>query len=687
AAEIRWLQVQTYFTLRPQVARGANVMLSQQAGFHTNTGAFIGNTGGLPPSDAPLFALASGDLDQALKTCRAFLDHHPVGSRATRAAWMIAEALQTAGRADDAIAAYRDFIAGKGFQLPEGEAATAMDDEIRAAPATHLTTLRQRALYRIGQIQAGQRKFAEAIATWQTYVKEHPNGSEWSEAQNAIIDAEFQIGLGALTDKREDEARERFDAFLRAHPLDPRAPRILYLFGAIHEARALDAAEAAAMLKSGALLETKLGEYEKALKLYQKLASERGDGDAAAAVARLSEKSLTLAAERVFRTNEKPVVKLTTRNIAKCEVRVYQIDLRAFFRKTHGVTGVEALDVSLIQPDKVWTHEIEGFRKYQPFERELEIPFPGNRAGACVVTVADDDWESTVLVLRSDLEMIVKSSRREVLGFVQNMVTGRPAEGVEMLVSDGKGVAVTGKTGKDGVFKTPLDSLKELEDVRVFALRDGHCACHNLPLAGLKLSTGLAPKGYLYTERPAYLPGETVAMRGVLREVKDGSYAIPADSAFHISFHDPEGRLLSTQQVKLSAFGTFHANLELPTGAALGSYTMKAWQERKDKEPLTFEGAFVVREFKLEKIKLTMDGGHAPGRLLLGRAPRRPRAALRAPRPARGTAHHRCRRQGPYLFRHHRHDTRQCPDPHRLARRRECHPERVIYPRAARFRH
>lgn len=645
AAEIRWLQVQTFFALRPQVARSANIMQSQQAGFHTNTGAFIGNTGGLPATDAPLFALTSGDLDQALKACRGFLEHHPIGSRATRAAWMAAEALQSAGRADDAIAAYRDFIAGKGFQLPEGEAATTIDDEIRAAPATHLATLRQRALYRIGQIQAGQRKFAEAIATWQTYVKEHPNGSEWSEAQNAIIDAEFQIGLGALTEKREDEARERFDAFLRAHPLDPRASRILYLFGAIHEARALDAAEAkepaeavaahyrkaidewanlvskypespearAAMLKSAALLETKLGEYEKALKLYQKLASERGDGEAAAAVARLSEKSLTLAAERVFRTNEKPVVKLTTRNIAKCEVRVYQIDLRAFFRKTHGVTGVEALDVSLIQPDKVWTHETEGFRKYQPFERDLEIPFPGNRAGACVVTVADDDWESTVLVLRSDLEMIVKSSRREVLGFVQNLVTGRPAEGVEMLVSDGMGVAVTGKTGKDGVFKTPLDSLKELADVRVFALRDGHCASYNLPLAGLKLSTGLTPKGYLYTERPAYLPGETVAMRGVLREVKDGSYAIPADSAFHISFHDPEGRLLSTQQVKLSAFGTFHATLELPTGAALGAYTMKAWQERKDKEPLTFEGAFVVREFKLEKIKLTLE---TPSRVL-----------------------------------------------------------------------
>lgn len=644
AAEIRWLRIQTFFSPRPQIVPQSNV-ISQQTAFNRNTNAFIGNTGGLPVTDAQLFVLANGDLDGAIKTCREFLTHHPEGSRAVRTAWMIAEALQAAGRADDAITAYRDFIGGKDFRLPEGDAATTIDEELRAAPATHFANLKMRALHRIGQIQAGQRKYEEAIATWQTYIKEHPNGSEWSACQNAIIDAEFQLGLAALTDRREDQAIERFDAFLRAHPLDERAPRILYLFGAAHEARALDAEEAkaapdviaghyrraidewaklvskypdsaearAAMLKSGKLLEEKLGEFERALKLYQKLATERGDGEAAGAVARLTRKSLDISAERVFRTNEKPVVRLNTRNIEQCEVRVYRIDLQAYFRKMHGITGVEGLDVSLIQPDKTWTFKPKDYRKYQPLSQEVEIPFPGEEAGACVVTIGDDDFEATVLVLRSDLELIVKSSRREVLTFVQNLRTGQPAAGAEVLVSDGKGVAATGKTGNDGVFKTPLDSLKDLSDVRVFTLRTGHAASYNLPLAGLQLSSGLTPKGYLYTDRPAYLPGETVSMRGVLRDVKDGSYAIPADAAFKVRFTDPQGRLLSEQAVKLSAFGTFDATLALPATAALGDYAMTAIQELKDRPPLTFQGTFSVREFKLEKIRLSLE---TPRRIL-----------------------------------------------------------------------
>ena len=140
-------------------------------------------------------------------------------------------------------------------------------------------------------------------------------------------------------------------------------------------------------------------------------------------------------------------MRLKLRNIEQCEVRLYKIDLQAYFRKMHGITGVEGLDVSLIQPDKTWTLKPEGYEKYKPLEQDVEIPFNGNEAGAYVVTIGDDDWESTVLVLRSDLEVVVKSSRREVLAFIQDMRTGKPAAGVELLVSNGTAVAATGKTG------------------------------------------------------------------------------------------------------------------------------------------------------------------------------------------------------------------------------------------------
>jgi len=650
-AEIRWLMVQSFFNRPINITnlQGIPSELPSQVvessypvnefGHNNIPGKTIGNTGGLPSTDMILFALRDGELDQAIKTCRDFLSACPEGSRAVRAAWMIAEAYQNSGRADDAIKAYREFIAGQSFRLPAGEAAQKYEEEIRAAPATHLSNLNMRALFRIGTLLDRQKKREDAIATWQSYVKDYPNGPQWSDSQNSIIDAEFQLGMDALTDRKEPLALQRFDEFLRAHPLDPRSPRILYLFGAVHEAKARALAEAkgepaaiaadyrlaieewtklvskypqspearGALMKSGAIHEEKFGEFDKALQIYRKLTGEFAYAEANASITRLTGKLLELSAERAFRTNEPAVVKLKLRNIEKCTFRLHEIDLQAYFRKMHGITGVEGLDVSLIQPDKTWEFKPEGYVKYKPFEQEIKIPFPNGEPGAYVVTVGDDEWESTVLVLRSDLEVIVKASRREVLAFVQNMLTGKPAADVEILVSDGKAVVATGKTGDDGVFKAPIESLKDLADVRLFALGKGHAASFNLDLAGLQLSSGLTAKGYLYTDRPVYLPGETVALRGILREVRGAAYAVPENSEFKLSITDSQSRLLSEQTVKVSRFGTFDSTLVLPAMAASGQYVMAAHQERKGLEPLHFQGSFEVRSFKLEKIKLSME--------------------------------------------------------------------------------
>ncbi|MEI6675820.1 MAG: MG2 domain-containing protein, partial [Verrucomicrobiota bacterium] len=644
AAEIRWLMVRSYFTQDPATMVGRNSIDAilnnpQRVQQISQTSQVIGNTGGLPTTDSVLFVLREGELDPSIKTCREYLAACPEGSRAVRAAWMIAEAYQSVGRADDAIVAYQSFSGGKGFRLPDGEAAQKFEEELRAAPATHLANLKMRAVFRIGLLLNQQKKREAAIATWQGYVKDYPNGPQWSDSQNAIIDAEFELGMDALTDKDEPLALQRFDGFLRAHPLDERAPRILYLFGAVHEAKAMELEKSkgdaaaihagyrkaieewtklvskypqseearSALMKSATLHEEKFGEFDKALQIYRKLTGEFGCAGANDSIARLTGKSLELSAERTFRTHEQAVVKLKLRNIEKCTVRLHEIDLQAYFRKMHGITGVERLDVSLIQPDKTWEFTPEGYAKYQPFEQDIKIPFPANEPGAYVVTVGDDEWESSVLVLRSDLEVIVKSSRREVLAFVQNMRTGKPAAEVEMLVSDGKAVVATGKTEDDGVFKTTLDSLKNLADVRLFALGKGHAASFNLDLAGLQLSSGLTAKGYLYTERPAYQPGATVALRGILREVRDAAYAVPENSEFKLSITDPRGRLLSEQTVKVSAFGTFNSSFVLPAAAASGQYVMAAHQERKGLEPLHFQGTFEVRAFKQEKIKLSMD--------------------------------------------------------------------------------
>ena len=98
-----------------------------------------------------------------------------------------------------------------------------------------------------------------------------------------------------------------------------------------------------------------------------------------------------------------------------------RLDLESYFRKTHGVASVEGLDIALIQPDKTWEFKVDGYAKYKPIEQELAVPFDADQPGVCIVNVSEEDLEATTLAIRSDLDLILKSSRREALVFVQDM--------------------------------------------------------------------------------------------------------------------------------------------------------------------------------------------------------------------------------------------------------------------------
>ncbi|MDP7134651.1 MAG: MG2 domain-containing protein, partial [Planctomycetota bacterium] len=454
----------------------------------------------------------------------------------------------------------------------------------------------------------------------------------WSASQSGIVNAQFQIGVEAVAEKDYALARREFNEFLQKHPLDSRARQILFTLGQIHssEAQKLEkekgdakeirkAYEASidewsklvskypnteesshALYRVGLIHEEKIGDLEKALDAYRRLRWGSKHSYARSRIGVMTQKRLRLQVERKFRTNEEAKVKVNVRNIEKLTLKQYFLDLKAYFHKVHGIGGVENLDIELIQPDKTWEVEIADYEKYKPIEQEIVIPFEAGKPGVCILNVSEQDWESTTLVIRSDLDLILKSSRRELLVFVQNMIGSKPEEGVDLLISDGKKVFAKGKTGKDGVFRKKFDELKDLPNVRVFAGKGGSVASNFVSLSGLGFSQGLSPRGFIYTDRSAYRPGHEVSIRGILREVKEGSYHVPAGTAYTISVNDPQGRMLRQEELELSEFGTFNTKMRLDTGSPLGTYTVIA---RRKNGP-AFNGNFIVQKFQLEKMRL-----------------------------------------------------------------------------------
>jgi tetratricopeptide (TPR) repeat protein len=509
----------------------------------------LSQTYGLPsPGNAEMLNLGVASLENFLKL---YPDHKLAGQAHLR----IAESYLNTGRHADAVKALDKFLTDKRYA-----------DREELADARNL----------IGRAYQLQKKFPEALAAWRDYLAKHPAHHDWSQVQQEIINTEYMLANEKSAAKQYDEARKLWTEFMAKYPLDGRNPRIMYLFGAMnYEQEKWDEAIAdwrrlvskypgtneasQGQFMIARTTETKLDKLEDALKEYRKVNWGSFAAAAGNAAKRLTSKTLAIRTERVFRTNETAKIKLMSRNIDTVTVRAYKVDLETYFRKMHAVGGVEGLDIALIDPDKTFEFKVPKYAEYQQLESEIEVPLvekagagQGGPAGVMAVTVSGKTLEATTLVMQSDMDVVLKSSRDEVFVFAENMRTGKPWPNARLLVSNGQAVFAEGKTGDDGVFQKSFKELKDAANVRVFAAAEGSFASNLVDLSGVGVAQGLADKAYIYTDRPAYRAGQLVHVRGVLRKAADDAYVIETDKKYTVEVFDGRNRSIWQNDVKLS---------------------------------------------------------------------------------------------------------------------------------------
>ena len=291
------------------------------------------------------------------------------------------------------------------------------------------------------------------------------------------------------------------------------------------------------------------------------------------AIARLTATSMTVATERVFRSDETPQLKLVTRNVESVTVRAYKVDLETYFRKMH--LGPRRRGARHRADRSRQDLRVQGAQLRQaPASRRaaIEVPLPGGaRRGVMAVTVSSKTLEATTLVIQSDLDVIVKSSRDEVFVFAENMRTGKPWPGVRLLISNGQQVFAE---GDDRRRRRVAEVVQGTEGRRRRAgVRRGRGQRGLERGRACKASAspeGLSDKGYIYTDRPAYRAGQIVHVRGCLRHAADDAYTVEKGKKFTLEVFDTRNRLLWQETVKLSEFGSFHAHFVLPAASPAG---------------------------------------------------------------------------------------------------------------------
>ena len=554
-----------------------------------------------PPDDAQL-GLGVAALERALKA-------DPAHPKAVRAAFEIGEAYQARGKAPEALAAFTAFLKGEGFQAESDDARRERADLTMAAT------------FRVAQLLQGQGKYDEAVAAYRGYLAKFPDGPQSADAQRAILDVQWQAAGDLYHRKQYEKARAAWRAFAAANPLDARVPQALFLVGeaSAAEEKFADAVAAwetlaakfpgtepaaHARFRVAEVAEERRGDPVAAIEQFRKVDAEPWKSQAAQRIAVMESKALAVVTPRAFRSGETPHLKVSTRNIEKLTFTAYKLNAEAYFRKKHALHGVESLDIGLVAPDAEWTAEVKGYGKFKPIATTYDLDKKVTVPGVWVVKVSDETLlQATTLVLGSDVDAIVKASRDQLLVFAQDMKAGKGRAGARVLVADGSGVVLEAKTGDDGVL---LKSWAKPRDPNIgldyLVLDGGDAAGTGLGIPGT-VAQGLTPRAYLYTDRPAYRPGQEVELRGVVREVAAGQYAHEPKAAYRLEVLDSRGRKLVARGVTLSEFGTVHDRLPLDEAAPLGTYKIRLFRPGGSE----FAGQFEVRAYQVRKVELKVD--------------------------------------------------------------------------------
>ncbi|GBF06772.1 alpha-2-macroglobulin domain protein [Deinococcus aerius] len=202
------------------------------------------------------------------------------------------------------------------------------------------------------------------------------------------------------------------------------------------------------------------------------------------------------------------------------------------------------------------------------------------------------------LILVSDLGLVVKRDRDTALVYAADRASGatraarvwRLGTGGTSTLASPDGLAKFTAPAKEGEF---------------FLARFGT----QWAVSGANWNSYAAPgvKGFVYTDRPVYRPGQHVEFKGTLRS---GQTLKPlANRAVRVTVFSPFDESVFQKSLTTNGYGSFSAGFDLPAGAKLGEYRFEARVSGVGGDREGVGGTFAVEAYQKPEYAVTVTPG------------------------------------------------------------------------------
>jgi alpha-2-macroglobulin len=216
----------------------------------------------------------------------------------------------------------------------------------------------------------------------------------------------------------------------------------------------------------------------------------------------------------------------------------------------------------------------------------------------------------------SPIQMVIKRGMNDAFIWMLDVETNQPVPNASVTFYDRTGNVLGDLvTGDDGTGKTTIGNLQRLPEIYAVTGEPGNA---DFSLAASTWNRGVNPWlfgfsmgwtdhrfGYAYTDRPIYMPGQSVHYRILLHHMANSRYFPSENQQVSVKIYgdyspiDGEQPLMAETTLDVSVFGSAAGEFQLPPDAPPGIYTLRI------DEAMNVYVNFKVAEYRKPEIDLS----------------------------------------------------------------------------------
>ncbi len=237
-----------------------------------------------------------------------------------------------------------------------------------------------------------------------------------------------------------------------------------------------------------------------------------------------------------------------------------------------------------------------------------QLPIDGLGAGIYLIEATDGTYKAYTVAIVTSIAVVERTEGGRADLYVADRKSGAPVGNADVVLWANGQFQSSGKTGSDGMASltaTIRGGAQGAEPENIWILaRNGADAALVTPWGyGFQDNGTQTERSYLYTDRPVYRPGDTVHIKGIVRQEQNDALVLPGPQAVTLRVADPDNKEVLKKQLTLSAHGTVAVDFNLTSDAALGYYNIDL--EFNGKHEASW-GSFYVEDYKKPEYQVTV---------------------------------------------------------------------------------